>query len=901
MIGALDKIATSSLEKNDSSSKGSGIEETVPNDKEINTIDGNDDILLLEDIDGMILWSQQFCFESCFNKRISSNFPKYLDQDVASSQLSPFQIPNKKPEVICSFLKSHPVQPSTCRLSQLFIRSSSGQKKVKRNWLSYDFDNDKYYCYICMAFAKESSNMFQKGTVLDAKHCTTRVKEHEGTSSHVSAAEKFIRYDRSRSIADFVNYEQHSVRLREVRNNQEIVKCIIDWILCIGRQGISYRGACESAKFFNDPSLNHGNLLEILMTASKRDDMLKAHLDKCGKFLMIDPEKKGPRGRGSKVTFLSKSTFNKLINEIGGAIKKKIVDEVTASGVYSLMADGTQDITGHEQCSVVVRYINSVTFKVEERSIGLLRLTDASGEGYLEAIVPYLRKLGINPLLMISCSFDGAMSMRSDEVGLQGRLKQINEDLVYTWCYAHKLNLSVSSSVSCVLSAKNLFGLLQATHNFCSESYKRTIQWENVAKELKGHKKLLKFENFGKTRWYSHDRSLRKIFKSYNDTDIDVYVTLIKFLYNVKTGKSFDSKASFEASALLDSWTKMETILTAFTFLRIFDQLGPTSKYFQTKGLNMMAAVKMVQSAAEDIKSDRDSFDELNDRAVGFVTAVNKKIISETDMDVSVEEMIPITRTRRVKRRDGEIASDEPIVDALDKYRVNQYQVIYDTTYQSLTERFSGESNELIEEMSLFHPDSFEKVSRLKTLELPFLARVLKIESNLLAEELKHFSKNFSSLSIVTDIENMVLIEDEEEDEDVVDPDEDEEAEGTDEDERDAEQKLHKCKTGKPCNKCLACCFILLCKLNLHISTYTNLHRAYEYFMTLPCTEVACERAFSKLKIIKSRLRSALLQQHLDSLLLMYVERELTYELDIDEIVKSFARTSRELTRLLIA
>lgn len=84
------------------------------------------------------------------------------------------------------------------------------------------------------------------------------------------------------------------------------------------------------------------------------------------------------------------------------------------------------------------------------------------------------------------------------------------------------------------------------------------------------------------------------------------------------------------------------------------------------------------------------------------------------------------------------------------------------------------------------------------------------------------------------------------------------------------------------------------------MSTYSNLHRAFEYFMILPCTEVSCERVFSKLKLIKSRIRSALLQENLDPLLLMYVERELTEAINIDDIVQSFARSSSELRRLLI-
>lgn len=264
---------------------------------------------------------------------------------------------------------------------------------------------------------------------------------------------------------------------------------------------------------------------------------------------------KGPKGRGSKVTFLSKTTFNKII-----------VDEMING--YSLMVDSTQDITGHEQCSVCVRYVNPITNNIEERFIGLLRLLDATGEGYLDAVSDYFGKLKIDLLKMTGCSFDGASNMRSDEKGLQGRLKEINENLVYTWFYCHNLNLSVSASVSCSIAAKNLFGLLQTTHNFCTESYKRVREWEKATNCLKGREKLIRFENLGKTRWYSKEKALSKIFGSFDKPRTEVFQSLLNFLYKIQINKSksFDSKTSFEASALLQNWTKLETILRLFYF-----------------------------------------------------------------------------------------------------------------------------------------------------------------------------------------------------------------------------------------------------------------------------------------------------------------------------------------------
>jgi hypothetical protein len=61
--------------------------------------------------------------------------------------------------------------------------------------------------------------------------------------------------------------------------------------------------------------------------------------------------------------------------------------------------------------------------------------------------------------------------------------------------------------------------------------------------------------------------------------------------------------------------------------------------------------------------------------------------------------------------------------------------------------------------------------------------------------------------------------------------------------------------------------------LNLHLSAYNTLCGAYAFFLTLSVTEVICEYTFSKLKLIKTRLRSNLNQENLESLLLMSVKK----------------------------
>lgn len=758
-----------------------------------------------------------------------------------------------------------------------------------------------------MAFC-EGTNNFVTGVTLTIKHGSTRIKEHEKTSGHINAANGLIRFERMKSIDNLINNELNTLRLINVKKNQELVKRIINWILLIGRQGIAYRGHSEAIKYFNDTSINHGNLLEILRTASQQDELLKHHLNKLttSSSQSVNDEK-GPKGRGSKITFLSKSTFNKIIHEIGEAMKKIIVDEIKIVGMYALMVDSTKDISGYEQCSIVVRYVNRNTYRVEEKLIGLVRLMDASGEGYLIDIMDYLLKLTINDLRMVGCSFDGASSMRSEMKGLQGRLKELYPDLVYTWCYAHNLNLTVSDSVSCVMSAMNLFGLLETTRNFCAESYKRIVEWEKATADLKGRKKLIRFEHLGKTRWYSKDKALKKIFGTFKEPSTDIFCCLLKFLHQIKTSKSYDSKTSFEASSLLENWLKMENILTAFVFLKIFEILGPFSKYLQTEGLDLMAASIMAESVISKIEKLRDSFKNIKNKAVEFAKAVNGMIdgSEDNDMNFFVEEEIPRQRVRRVKKQFDEKASDEPIEDTWKNYKVHQYLQICDVTIVSLKDRFSGKENELLmREMSFFHPNRFEDVMKAESLNLTFLPRVLKIDSLKLEQELKDFASNFDRFKKLDDLTFATELIEEEPIMKPVDSDVDSDGDDEycdDEDEYCEQIKSRKCISGKPCNVCLKCCFDFLSKINLHVSAYSNLYYAYEYIMTLPCTQVKCERCFSKLKIIKSRLRSALKQYLCEALLLMNVERELSFQLDIDKIVNSIGNSSIELKRHLIA
>ena len=69
--------------------------------------------------------------------------------------------------------------------------------------------------------------------------------------------------------------------------------------------------------------------------------------------------------------------------------------------------------------------------------------------------------------------------------------------------------------------------------------------------------------------------------------------------------------------------------------------------------------------------------------------------------------------------------------------------------------------------------------------------------------------------------------------------------------------------------------------------------------LTLPLMSCSAERAFSKLKIIKSRLRSTMNQERLQSLMFMSIESDIMEGLHTEKLVQDFVDISSSRMNLV--
>ena len=101
------------------------------------------------------------------------------------------------------------------------------------------------------------------------------------------------------------------------------------------------------------------------------------------------------------------------------------------------------------------------------------------------------------------------------------------------------------------------------------------------------------------------------------------------------------------------------------------------------------------------------------------------------------------------------------------------------------------------------------------------------------------------------------------------------------------------------CKDCLTCCYSCLRNYRLHSNSYTHVFKAYKVALTLSVSQVACERTFSKLKHVKNPLRNQLTDNHLDSLLMMCVERDILANISNNDVINELAASSTEMRKLL--
>ena len=155
--------------------------------------------------------------------------------------------------------------------------------------------------------------------------------------------------------------------------------------------------------------------------------------------------------------YLNDKACNRIVNSISEDLRKNQKDEINGARFLSVLSDGSTDAGILEEEAVYLRYVRDG--RPVTQFAGVKNPDKADAAGILKAINEVLLGFRSSNALsdeecldeiyakLVNCNFEGANVMKGSVTGVQTRMKERQNGLVYTHCTAHRLELAIRDAI----------------------------------------------------------------------------------------------------------------------------------------------------------------------------------------------------------------------------------------------------------------------------------------------------------------------------------------------------------------------------------------------------------------------------------------------------------------------
>lgn len=530
------------------------------------------------------------------------------------------------------------------------------------------------------------------------------------------------------------------------------------------------------------------------------------------------------------VHYLGKRIQNELIQLLASAIKEKILADVKLAKYFSIILDCTPDISHIEQLTMILRYVD---IKKEPEVSQHQVCIKESFLGFVplkETTGAFMTETLVDELQNVGLQIDNLRGQGYDNgSNMKEKHNGVQQRVLDMNPRAFFVPCSAHSLKLVVNDAVKC--CLQATKFFGIVQHlynffsTSTHRWQVLVSIIKD----LTIKPLNETRWESRIDALKPL--RYHLADI--YDALLEIYEDTNLKGSSGSSTRVEAKGLADAVSKYEFVVSLVTWYNILFEVNITSKHLQDKDADLNSATKQLEATKSYLLSCR-----CDD---GFQKVLVDATEVAQDLEIEPQFEKEQSRKRRKKRLFDYEAHEESLEDSSQKFKVEFYYSVLDMAIQSVEERF----HQLHSYKAIFG----------------FLYDI-------------HGIKNAPTADILHDCQNLEKSLTHNGHHDI--------------DARDlcSELKAVSRRLTKPMLPQAALCFIFEQKLQ---DSVPNVVIALRILLTLPVSVASGERSFSKLKLIKTYLRSTMLQQRLVGLATISIENEEASNLDLAKLVEKFA------------
>ena len=373
---------------------------------------------------------------------------------------------------------------------------------------------------------------------------------------------------------------------------------------------------------------------------------------------------------------------NEMLSLLSRSVLRKIVQDVNCSGTYSVMVDGTQDVSKKEQESICVRYADD-DLNLYEEFMGFYEVDNTSGRAMAETIKDALLRYGIPIGNMRGMSFDGAANMSGCYKGAQALLKQEQPQAVFVHCAAHSVNLAGKDAFGTSLMFTHAMQTVNEIGTLFSDSMTMRNKFHKVCSEQDMPSRLSMLRPLCPTRWSVRLSAVEALLSQYAQA-LDALEQLAES----------SSHVSVRAAGLHAQMGKTETFVALSLARQCLQPLDRLCLLAQRKETTISEICRGVEAATEYLQALRTSADD----------AISAALAEADKLELAPMEL---PRKKKVPRRYDDGAAGHHPATASEHVRTELLAVL-DTIRAQLRERFEQEG---IREVRLLEKLLLEEVS----------------------------------------------------------------------------------------------------------------------------------------------------------------------------------------------
>eukprot|EP00112_Aurelia_sp_Birch-Aquarium-sp1_P011204 Seg236.1 transcript_id=Seg236.1/GoldUCD/mRNA.D3Y31 product="Zinc finger MYM-type protein 1" protein_id=Seg236.1/GoldUCD/D3Y31 len=247
--------------------------------------------------------------------------------------------------------------------------------------------------------------------------------------------------------------------------------------------------------------------------------------------------------------------------------------------------------------------------------------------------------------------------MRGKYNGVKTRIQKESPQCLFIWTFDHVLNLVIMEACGSSLPAKVLFGTLEKLCTFFSTSRKRSDILQDIQKEA-DLGKLHRPQRVSTTLWWSHQKALDTVFFAQSSKLYDCFRDASEHCLTPEHSK----ETVTDAEALVQKISSFEMVITAHLFKKIFTITDPASSYLQSEKIDILTAIRLVETVQSQLVTLRGEFENVVEEAKELCAAHELKEHDFTERRQRKKRRCQVKFVAMKRRKTLEVATEEKLL-----------------------------------------------------------------------------------------------------------------------------------------------------------------------------------------------------------------------------------------------